>query len=231
MAKRDLIKYFFQLCDIINNNEDVPYHLEIKIVDIVKLLTIDEISDIIHYILAKQRASDIIRYLSHIKVSKYIFYIIEDLKYIPQRKSGSKDAFEHTLRVIEKTPADHNILRWVALLHDTGKIKSLAVDYNFHNHARYSRENAEIICKVFHVPYADDVCTIVENHMYPLDYQRQPDWTNTAIRKFINRCGNKEIALDTVLFSTYDKAAEHPEEEYVKTLEELYERIVNIDAG
>jgi hypothetical protein len=162
-------------------------------------------------------------------VSKYIFYIIEDLKNIPQKKVGSKDAFEHTLRVIDQVPCDYIVLRWVALLHDIGKVKSCAVDYHFHNHARYSKESAEIICKVFHVQYEEEICSIVENHMYPLDYQRQPDWTDGAVRKFINRCGGKEHALDVVLFASCDKAAEHPEKECLKPLQELHERIEKID--
>jgi hypothetical protein len=179
---------------------------------------------LLEYILSKPQAPNILRYLHRQQILAMIIRELADLSVVPQNKGRSKNAFEHTMNVIDATPCDNMQLRWAAMLHDIGKYRSFFQDGHFNHHAVYSTEYAAIACSLYNVQYVG-VIDIVNNHMFPLDYQRNPNWTSKAIDTFISRCNG--YALDTVEFAIYDKKSENDVEQFVEPLKELYERVKN----
>lgn len=98
------------------------------------------------------------------------------------------DLFTHTALVTEHVPQDL-ILRWAALLHDTGKVTTFTRDENgrghFKGHAQASAEIADRVLQELKAPTAlrQQVDTLVEQHMTPL----MPD--KKLLRRRISRLG------------------------------------------
>ena len=63
--------------------------------------------------------------------------------------------------------------------------------------------------------------------MFPLDYQRNPNWTKEAIIRLIDRCG-KENVIDTIEFSYYDKQSENNVKEFLDIIIELKSKVQEI---
>lgn len=183
---------------------------------------------LLNYILESYDASYILRKLNSLSILFYVLPEVSLLSAIPQSKAQSKDAFEHTLRVLNCVPYDDMILRWVALLHDIGKYDVFVKNNNFHNHQNASYELSKRILERYNIANADLISTIIKYHMYPLDYQRNPNWTNETVKKFIDDVDG-EAALMIVDFACCDKRAEaYKHEEYLKPLLELKERIIHV---
>jgi len=222
-----MINYFYDFVNHINKNEKVPYFIECKIKDLLCSLTLEERSDVLHHIVSSEKSSDCFRYLDKNKILGFLDMAIGGLRKIPQNKGKSKNALDHTLRVLDEVPTDLIDLKWVALFHDLGKDVSHHFYDNFNNHAIFSHNIAEKLCSLYKIQRPHKICSIVKNHMFPLDYQRNPNWTDIGVYRFIKRCG-EEYALDTVRFAYYDKKAENNVVEFLKPILELEERIKKI---
>jgi tRNA nucleotidyltransferase (CCA-adding enzyme) len=91
-----------------------------------------------------------------------------------QNKFHIHDVFEHTLWVLERTPADL-ILRWSAIFHDMGKPHTLSVDpdgsRHFYSHETVSEELSKRRMKELRFSTDDTraIASIVRHHMRPLD--------------------------------------------------------------
>ncbi len=91
-----------------------------------------------------------------------------------QNKFHIHDVFEHTMWVLERTPADL-ILRWSALFHDAGKPHTLSVDpdgsRHFYSHETVSEELSKKRMKDLRFSTDDSrtIAKIVRHHMRPLD--------------------------------------------------------------
>ena len=96
------------------------------------------------------------------------------------------DLITHTAHVVEGVPPTLP-LRWAALLHDTGKVKTFTLDAtgrgHFYGHARDSAAIADDILRRLKAPTAlrEEVVTLIGRHMTRL----QPD------RKFLRRLVSK----------------------------------------
>lgn len=91
-----------------------------------------------------------------------------------QNKFHIHDVFEHTLWVLERTPADL-ILRWSAIFHDIGKPHTLSVDpdggRHFYSHETVSENLSKKRMKELRFSTDDSraIASIVRHHMRPLD--------------------------------------------------------------
>ena len=101
---------------------------------------------------------------------------------VPQNKIEGEDLWDHTLRTVDAVPADRPVVRLAALLHDVGKPPTQA-DGHFYQHEVVGAEVAEDILRRLHTPRAvsDRVVHLVRQHMF----RYEPEWTDTAIRRFI----------------------------------------------
>lgn len=141
------------------------------------------------------------------------------LKKIPQSKQNSKNAFHHSLTIVDLVESDP-MLRWAALLHDIGKANfSYREDgsLDFRNHEYEGFKLARNIVKRYKISRAGDICTLVRYHTHPLDYQRQPNWKMTTVKNFADKYG--ELAGALVDLAIADKMASSSNPMY---LEDLY---------
>jgi poly(A) polymerase len=109
-----------------------------------------------------------------------------DLRRTTQGKR-SKDVFEHTLRVLERTRADL-VLRWAALLHDIGKPRTIVIandEIHFPAHEIVGeRLTGEILTRL----RADSLLTqrvarLAGLHMRANQYE--DEWTDGAVRRLM----------------------------------------------
>ena len=216
--------FYTSAISYIENGDPPSYFIDSKIRDLSKHLGQIDKNVILHETLQSSKASEIFRYFNKNKALEYICWNLDVLRFVPQDKGKSNNAFDHTLKVIDVVPKERTLLRWVALLHDFGKYDSHVIDKNFRRHQLFSHRTAEIFTRLYEVPEAAKVVNIVKNHMFPLDYQRNPNWTMRAVRRLIERIGEDDV-IETVQFSYYDKKSENDYVEYLKPILEL-ERMV-----
>jgi tRNA nucleotidyltransferase (CCA-adding enzyme) len=108
------------------------------------------------------------------------------LRGVPQAKRLAGDALDHSMRTADALPAADPVLRLAGLLHDVGKATTLA-DGHFLDHDRDGAVLAEEIMLRLRAPRAEvtRVGRLVRHHMFAYT----PDWTDTAVRRFVRRVG------------------------------------------
>jgi len=217
-------KYYEEAILSIEQDKVPAYYLDSKIRDLSEHLSYSDKNFILLKILSSNCPSNIFRYLNKNKALIHICWHLDSLRFVPQNKGKSKNAFDHTLRVMDAVPKERITLRWVALLHDLGKHDSYYIDKNFNKHQIYSYNIAKIFTKLYDIEEDKKIVNIVRNHMFPLDYQRQPNWTDKGVKRLIERIG-KEDVLDTISFAYYDKKAENDVKEYLDIIDDLFYRV------
>ena len=116
-----------------------------------------------------------------------------------------KDLWAHTIEVVERTPVEAD-LRWVALLHDIGKIATRAIDergrVTFYGHERLGAWLVGGVAARLGMPRAraTRIAFVVEHHARVNAYA--PDWTDRAVRRLIRDAG--EHLEDMLQFSGAD---------------------------
>jgi poly(A) polymerase/tRNA nucleotidyltransferase (CCA-adding enzyme) len=114
---------------------------------------------------------------------------------IEQKGFHDYDVLDHSLYSCDGGPKDAPEIRLAALLHDTGK--SLTVEYGydgiptFYRHEVASEEIAREIMERLRFSNAqtDLVCHLIRHHMF----NYTPDWSDSAVRRFIARVGRERI--------------------------------------
>jgi poly(A) polymerase len=109
-----------------------------------------------------------------------------------------KDVYEHTLQVIDQSPARLPV-RWAALLHDIAKPRTRTVDdgiVHFFGHDHLGALMARKILRGLHLDRdtIEHVAGLVALHMRANAYD--DDWTDGAVRRFIREAGD---VLDDLL--------------------------------
>lgn len=219
-----LVDYFLKAIETINHDRVPPYYLDTKVRDGHQFLSVSQSGLILHSLIKSEKSVNQIRYLDKTQSLFAIFPFLLQLKFVPQSKKKSRNAFQHTLRVLDKIPNDNIILKWVALFHDLGKYDSYNIEKNFIKHADYSYKLCKTLCDMYRIQSKRKICNIVRYHMEPLAYQRQPNWGKEAILRLIERCSKEDI-IDIIEFAIYDKKAEHDNEEYLSPLYELQRKV------
>lgn len=98
------------------------------------------------------------------------------------------DVWEHTVRAVEAVPAQ-SVLRWVMLLHDSGKPHTYTIDDagigHFHGHPAVSRTLAEQVMVRLHTAGAlrKEVTNLVALHDHPIGQ------TEKQVRRFLAKHG------------------------------------------
>lgn len=102
------------------------------------------------------------------------------------------DVWEHTVRAVEAVPADP-VLRWVLLLHDSGKPHAYTMGEDgighFKGHPAISRDLAERALARLRAPAAlrETVCDLVALHDYPLGQEEK------IIRRRLAKLGEDRV--------------------------------------
>jgi poly(A) polymerase len=143
-------------------------------------------------------ASRGVRLLADVGLLAVFLPEIDDMRSTTQGKR-SKDVFEHTLRVIDRTRADL-VLRWAALLHDVGKPRTIVQangEIHFPGHEVVGeRLSAEILTRL----RADQSLTQRVAHLAGLHMranQYEDDWSDGAVRRLMRETGpDLELLLE-----------------------------------
>jgi len=110
------------------------------------------------------------------------------------------DVYEHTLRTIDLAP---DKIKLAALFHDIGKPQKSTGDGHFYGHDQLGAEMTKLIMQRLRFPTKEIEKTslLVRWHMFTYPYQTEDtessetlqNWTDGAVRRFINRVGIENI--------------------------------------
>jgi poly(A) polymerase len=142
-----------------------------------------------------------------------------------------KDVWEHTKQVVLQSVPDP-IVRWAALLHDIGKVRTRVMlpdgKVTFHRHAEVGARMWEPIARRlgFDKPERYKIRFLIMNHLRANAYE--PSWTDAAVRRFDHEMG--EHLDDLLHLSRADVTSKRPgrREEAVRNIHALHERILAI---
>jgi len=142
-----------------------------------------------------------------------------------------KDVWEHTKQVVlQSVPSP--IVRWSALLHDIGKVRTRVMlpdgKVTFHRHAEVGARMWEPIAKrlAFDKPERHQIRFLILHHLRANAYE--PSWTDAAVRRFDHEMGAQ---LDDLLeLSCADVTSRRPgrREEAIRNIQALKDRILAI---
>ena len=115
---------------------------------------------------------------------------------VPQNRYHAYDVYYHTLYAVDAAPAGKPVVRLAALFHDVGKpltrVERENGDATFYNHQFESARLAEEAMSRLRYgrDMIDRVAHLVGHHMF--DYK--PEWSDAAVRRFVQRVGVDHIA-------------------------------------
>ncbi len=150
----------------------------------------------------------------------------------PRRAHREKDVWDHTLKVVDRTPP-RPIVRWAALLHDAAKPLTRTVDatgaVHFFGH---EREGAALASRLLGRLKADKatqtaVARLVELHLRPAAYE--PDWTDSAVRRLMLEAGDLLEDLLDLAAADVTSARAHKQRTAAMRIESLRERVRRLE--
>jgi len=172
--------------------------------------------------------------LIYLKLAQFLKICLPDIDALTEFDDGSrehKDLWDHTLKVVGQTPP-RRVLRWSALLHDIGKLRTKRSnekgEIHFIGHEIVGARMAEKIMKRLRFPSdeADRISFLVLNHLRCSQYESS--WTDSAVRRLGRELG--EHFEDQVELSKADITTKRHRrrEKYLKLLDELGSRLHEI---
>jgi poly(A) polymerase len=142
----------------------------------------------------------------------------------------SKDVFEHTLRVLDRTRSDL-VLRWAALLHDIGKPRTIVQangEIHFPGHEVVGeRLSQEILTRLrADTELTTRVGRLAGLHMRANQYEEE--WTDGAVRRLMREAGldlNLLLELSTADVTSYRAVRIEAAADRVRRLRERIRRL------
>ncbi|MCH5213118.1 MAG: CCA tRNA nucleotidyltransferase [Oscillospiraceae bacterium] len=196
---------------------------------LIKKVSAERIRDELNKILLSEHP-DYIRDLNRLGLLKYILPELDRCFGEPQRnKYHIYDVGEHIMHTVKNTAPDL-MLRWAAVLHDTGKPCCPSTDSNgvihFYGHHRESRRITVDVLYRLHMDsdFIKDVSLLVENHDYRVDANF------TAVKRMMSKTG-AELFEKLLMLQRADNMAKNPRylPEKLKRIEiglEIYREVI-----
>ncbi|MCL4459410.1 MAG: CCA tRNA nucleotidyltransferase [Chloroflexi bacterium] len=152
-----------------------------------------------------------IRFLCNLRLMELIIPEILAMRGLVQDDWHHKDVFEHTLGVLENTPADL-VLRWAALLHDIAKPatrRRTNGEIHFYGHEHLGAEMSRTILYRlrFDKQTIDRVVRLIRMHLRINQYE--DSWTDGAVRRLIREA--REELEPLFALSRADVTSHRPE--------------------
>src|SRR5579883_1814383 len=178
--------------------------------DLLRQVSRERILEEMSRLLVASHAARGLRLLSDLGLFAVFMPEIDELRSTTQGKR-SKDVFEHTLRVIERTPPDL-VLRWAALLHDVGKPRTFIEtggEIHFPGHELVGeRLSAEILTRLrADADLIARTSRLAGMHMRANQYESE--WTDGAVRRLMRDAGpdlERLLLLSTADVTSYRAA-------------------------
>lgn len=166
-------------------------------------------------LLCAPRVGDGLELLLRFDVLYALFPELSDMKGMGDEGGLHKDVWEHTKAVVAGVPPEVD-LRWGALMHDIGKVRTRRVEGNrvtFHNHDRVGARMVDSLHDRTNL-FQDDVRLLrtvrylVLEHLRPAGYN--PEWTDSAVRRLVTECGDVRFFEKLMLLSRADLTTKNP---------------------
>ncbi len=123
---------------------------------------------------------------------------------VEQKLFHANDVYTHTLKTVDSA---HDSVKLAALFHDIAKPRTDMGNGHFYGHDRMGADMAEKIMRRMKFPNSEIVRTkrLVENHMFYYPHIKeemseeekknieQHQWSDSAVRRFIQRVGEENI--------------------------------------
>ncbi len=143
-----------------------------------------------------------------------------------------KDVWEHTLAVLEKTPATER-LRLAALLHDIGKPATrefVRGGVTFHHHEVVGARLARARMRELRYPkqLTDEVAKLVFLHLRPHTFKM--GWTDSAVRRYVRDAGPLLEDLNLLVRADVTTANQKRADAIQRRIDELEKRIEELSA-
>jgi tRNA nucleotidyltransferase (CCA-adding enzyme) len=148
-----------------------------------------------------------------------------------QNRHHHYDVWEHTILTVDRVVPSSLVLRLAALMHDVGKPAARTIDpkhgdYTFHGHEILGAQIADIVLR--RLRFANDlrevVVTLVRHHIVAYD----TDWTDAAVRRWLNRVGSASVSNILELATADVIAKGHDAQLQLRNLAELEQRVRSI---
>jgi len=115
---------------------------------------------------------------------------------VPQNEFHAYDIYGHGLETCDAAPKEKPAVRWSALLHDIGKVKT-RVEHpdgrvTFYMHQEVGAQSALTALRRlrFSAKDAGYIAHLIRQHMF----NYTPDWSDSAVRRFVRKVGKEHIA-------------------------------------
>jgi poly(A) polymerase len=199
----------------------------------LEIISSERIHDELVKILESPNPSFGVRNLCAFGLMQYIIPEIEQLLLINQGRHHIKDAFQHTMDVLERSVAidfgESNLkFRLACLLHDIAKPVTRTEDDNdvhFYGHQDVGAEMAKDRLQAlrFDTDTIEAVYTLIKFHMYPILLEKEKSLKRAVIRRMIRKIGPDYVRmlLSLVRCDLYSSAS--PRQEFVSRLEKVVE--------
>ena len=159
-----------------------------------------------------------------------LYYLnLPPVRGIEQKGFHNFDVFDHSIYSCDGAPRNNPEVRLAALLHDIGKPATLANDElgipTFYGHEKKSTALSRKIIQRFKFPKAFEkkVLLLVEHHMF----NYQPEWSDSAVRRFIAKTGTDNI-MDLFLLRRADQYGMNCSKHDSVNLADFGKRIKNV---
>ena len=204
----------------------------------IKIITQERIHTELNKILASRKPSIGLKLLFDTGLLEIIFPELYQLSGVTvQEGLAHKDIFLHTIQVVDNVAekSDDLWLRWAALLHDIGKLKTKrfveGTGWTFYSH---NTVGANMVPKIFtrmHLPLNEKmkfVQKMVDLHMRPIALV-EDIVTDSAIRRLIVDAGDDIDALMTLCESDITSRNEKKVAQFIENFKLVRQKIVEVE--
>jgi poly(A) polymerase/tRNA nucleotidyltransferase (CCA-adding enzyme) len=153
---------------------------------------------------------------------------------ITQKGFHTLDVMRHGIAACDAVSRTKPLVRLAALLHDIGKVPAKQLqpsgDVTFHRHEEYSVKLAKKILTRLKCSNQEQkvVLNLIQHHMF----HYTPEWSDGAVRRFVNRVG-KEALDDLFSLRLADQIAIHgtPSPHAIMQLEKRIKKVIETSSA
>lgn len=193
-------------------------------------ISAERIRDELNKILLAEKPSKGFRLLHHAGLLPIVLPELDACRGVQQNRFHAHDVFTHSLMATDAAPAGNLVVRLAALLHDIAKPDTREErdgDYTFYAHQVIGARKAERTLRRLRYSNEDRerVIHLIHHHMF----YYQPEWTDSAVRRFARNVGLDEIP-DLIALRLADMGGNAKKSGDTRPLRELLHRVDDVIA-